>query len=314
MARSIGSLLHGTVAQRTWWLLAIVLLVVVTVAVPPVKAQNRLNHMISVLQSGGVAVGTIISALTPLSTIEALRVLPLDWVFIDMEHGPFEPRTLRDIVLAFRAADGTFPITPIVRVAANCSEIQYNQWQVKQVLDVGAAFGILLAHCDMREWTEEGVIAMRYPPFNNDDSPRPRGLRGFGPVGAGIWGLTTAQYVQVADVWPLDPNGELLFIPMIESRGAINRLESILKVPGVGAAFIGPADLHADMGFAGQSGVPEVEAQIQRALGIAQRLGIPIAITTTAADVQARIDQGFRIVTIGGSPSALADILRALGR
>jgi hypothetical protein len=48
-------------------------------------------------------------------------------VFIDMEHGPFEPRTLRDIVLAFRAADGTFPITPIVRVAANCSEIQYNK-------------------------------------------------------------------------------------------------------------------------------------------------------------------------------------------
>jgi 4-hydroxy-2-oxoheptanedioate aldolase len=85
-------------------------------------------------------------------------------------------------------------------------------------------------------------------------------------------------------------------------------------VPGVGAAFIGPADLHADMGFAGASGVPEVEAQIQRALGIAQGLGVPMAITTTAADVQSRIDQGFRIVTIGGSPSALADILRALGR
>lgn len=312
MARSISSVLHP--AQRTWWLPAIVLLVVTAVAAPPVAAQNRLNHMIDVLENGGVAVGTIISALTPLSTIEALRALPLDWVFIDMEHGPFEPRTLRDMVVNFRAPDGRFPITPIARIPANCSEVQYNQWQVKQVLDVGAAFGILVAHCDRAEDARDAVIAMRYPPFKNDDAPKPRGLRGFGPTGAGIWGLTGARYAQVADLWPLDPNGELLFVAMVESVRAINNLEAILKVPGVGAAFIGPADLHADMGFAGQSGVPEVEAQIQRALRIALRVGVPIAITTSAADVRSRIDQGFRIVTISGSPSALADILRALGR
>jgi 4-hydroxy-2-oxoheptanedioate aldolase len=312
MARSIGSVLHP--AQRTWWLPAIVLVLVIAIVAPPVAAQNRLNHMINVLEQGGVAVGTIISALTPLSTIEALRALPLDWVFIDMEHGPFEPRTLRDIVVAFQAADGTFPITPIVRIPANCSEVQYNQWQVKQALDVGAAFGILVPHCDRRDWVRDTVIAMRYPPFKNDESPRPRGLRGFGPTGAGIWGLTGAEYAQVADLWPLDLRGELLFIPMIESLEAIDHLVALLTVPGVGAAFIGPADLHADMGFAGQSGVQEVELQIQRALRIAQRLGVPMAITTAAADVQSRIDQGFRIVTIGGSPSVLADILRALDR
>jgi 4-hydroxy-2-oxoheptanedioate aldolase len=300
-------------ARGTWSLLAVALLVVAAL-VSPVEAQSRLNHMIHVFGSGGVAVGTIISALTPLSTIEALRALPLDWVFIDMEHGPFEPRTLRDIVINFQAADGTFPITPIVRIPANCSEVQNNQWQVKQVLDVGAAFGILVAHCDKRDWTRDAVIAMRYPPFKNDDAPTPRGLRGWGPAGAGIWGVTAAEYARIADLWPLDPDGELLFLPMIESVGAINQLEAILTVPGVGGSFIGPADLHADMGFAGQSGVPEVEAQIQRALRIAQRLGVPIGITTSAADVQSRIDQGFRIVTISGSPSALADILRALGR
>ena len=83
----------------------------------------------------------------------------------------------------------------------------------------------------------------------------------------------------------------------------------------VGATFIGPADLHADMGYAGQSGVPEVEAQIQRALQIAQHLGIAIGITTSPADAQERIDQGFRFITLSaGSLEDLAAALSALGR
>lgn len=301
-------------ARKIWWLPAVALLAVAA-PLSPVAAQGRLNHMIDVLANGGVAIGANVNALTPLSTIEALRALPLDWVFIDMEHGPFEPRTLRDFVLTLRAPDGSFPVTPIVRVAANCSEIKFNQWQVKQVLDVGAAFGVVLAHCDKREWVEEGVIAIRYPPFRNDDSPRPRGLRGFGPTGAAIWGLTGSQYAQVADLWPLDPNGELLFIPLLESNEAINRLGSMLTVPGVGATVIGTADLHADMGFAGQSGVPEVEAQIQKAAEIAGRLGVPIGLPAgSAAEIQRRIAQGFRVFVVGGSPATLANILRDLGR
>lgn len=107
----------------------------------------------------------------------------------------------------------------------------------------------------------------------------------------------------------------MLFVPMIESHNAINRFDDILSVQGIGATFIGPADLHADMGYAGQSGVPEVEAQIQRALQIAQQLGIAIGITTTSADAQERIDQGFRFITLSaGSPVELGDALSTLGR
>ena len=69
------------------------------------------------------------------------------------------------------------------------------------------------------------------------------------------------------------------------------------------------------MGYAGQSGVPEVEAQIQRALQIAQHLGIAIGITTSPADAQERIDQGFRFITLSaGSLEDLAAALSALGR
>jgi 4-hydroxy-2-oxoheptanedioate aldolase len=230
-----------------------------------------------------------------------------------MEHGPFDPSQVRNIIAAFRAPDGSFPVTPIFRIPANCSEVDKNQWLFKQVLD-GGAFGVLVPHCDERKDVEAAASAMRYPPFKDDAAPRPRGVRGAGGAPA-AWGISFAQYVQVADLWPLDPQGEILFVPMVESRGAINQLNSILEVPGVGALFIGPADLHADMGYAGQSGVLEVEGQIQRALARALAAGIPIGITTGAADAQLRIDQGFRFITIGAaSPAALATIIAGLKR
>jgi 4-hydroxy-2-oxoheptanedioate aldolase len=289
-------------------------LLLAAIAASPVAAQQRKNHAIDVLARGGVAVGFITSTLAAPGTYEQLRAVPgLDWVFIDMEHGPFDPSQVRNIVAAFRAPDGSFPVTPIFRIPANCSEVDKNQWLFKQVLD-GGAFGVLVPHCDQRKDVEHAVEAMRYPPFKNDPAPKPRGVRGAGGAPA-AWGMSFAQYVQVADLWPLDPAGELLFAPMVESRDVIRKLHSVLEVPGVGALFIGPSDLHADMGYAGQSGVPEVEEQIQRALRQAQRQGVPIGITTSAADAQQRIDQGFQFITVGAaSPAALAVILAGLRR
>lgn len=294
--------------------IAAAFMLAVALAGSPALAQQRKSHVISVLEGGGAAVGFITSSLAAPGTYEQLRAVPgLDWVFIDMEHGPFDPSQVRNIITAFRAPDGTFPVTPIFRIPANCSEVDKNQWLFKQVLD-GGAFGVLVPHCDDRKDVVNAAMAMRYPPFKNDAAPNPRGVRGAGGAPA-AWGLGFGQYVQVADLWPLDPQGELLLVPMVESRNVIESLDSVLNVPGVGALFIGPADLHADMGYAGQGGVPEVEAQIQRALGKARAAGIAIGITTGAADAQLRLDQGFRLITVGAaSPAALAGILNGLRR
>jgi 2-keto-3-deoxy-L-rhamnonate aldolase RhmA len=99
----------------------------------PAIAQDRRSHVISVLKDRGVAI-TITSVLTAPATFEALREFPLDWVFIDMEHGPFDPKALRSIVESFRTPYDTIPVTPIVRIPANCSEVDSNQWMFKQAL------------------------------------------------------------------------------------------------------------------------------------------------------------------------------------
>ena len=286
------------------------------VAPAPARAGERLNPAIARLEAGEAALG-IFSGNRDRMNARVLGRSKLDFVIIDMEHAPWDADTLRHFVAAMKGAGGAFTVAPLVRVAANGREIHHNQWMVKQALDAGA-FGIIVPHVNKPEHARNAAIAMRYPPPAKSPAPEPRGQRGWGPlIAAGTWGVGTDEYARIADLWPLNPDGELLLVVQVESRQAVANLEQILGVPGVGAAFIGPADLHADMGFVGQSGVPEVEAEIQRALSIARAAGVPIGITTGPQNVTERLAEGFTFVTIGFDLQLGAGVesaLEAVGR
>ena len=62
----------------------------------------------------------------------------------------------------------------------------------------------------------------------------PEGQRGDAPLAAArYWGLTQQEDYARADVWPLNPQGELLVIIMCEEVKAIDNLPQILsEVPG----------------------------------------------------------------------------------
>ena len=64
-----------------------------------------------------------------------------------------------------------------------------------------------------------------------------------------IWGVSAAEYMQKADVWPLNPNGELLLGVKIEDKYAYKNLDSIVKVPGIAFGEGGPGDMGLSFGF-----------------------------------------------------------------
>ncbi len=276
----------------------------------------RFSRLIDTFAAGRPALG-IFSAARDIAQAQAIRGAALDYTIIDMEHQPFDPLVLQQMILNLRAPNGTFPVTPIVRIGPNGREIHMNQWVVKQILDVGA-FGIMVPHVNSAEEARQAVIAMRYPPFVDDAAPEPRGQRGWSPGNAvSAWNTSTTEYARRADLWPLVPHGELVLSVQIETRQSIDRIEDILSVPGVGCAFVGPADLHSDYGYRGRQRVPEVEAAMARALAAAKRLRKPIGLTTNAADVRERLAAGWDFITVGGDtgvPDALGAALRAAGR
>jgi 4-hydroxy-2-oxoheptanedioate aldolase len=65
---------------------------------------------------------------------------------------------------------------------------------------------------------------------------------------AEIWGVSQEEYIEKADPWPLNPNGELLLGVKEEDKYALANVEENLKVPGIGMAEWGPGDMALSLG------------------------------------------------------------------
>lgn len=272
-------------------------------ACPPLLAQEsgHLNRTIETLEDGKPVFGLATSDLS-LTNAQALAGSALDFIIIDMEHSPFDAETLRAFLLGMTdkarildKGNAQMDVTPLVRIPMYGREGL--QFLVKQVLDVGA-FGVMFPFVETRGQAENAVASMRYPQPRGDAAPEPRGLRGASP-GLAAWYWGTADYLQRADVWPLDPAGDLLAVLQIESREGVENIEEIAAVPGIGAIFIGPFDLSISYGVMGQNEHPDMIAALKRVLAACKANNVPCGLTTSSATVERYLDEGYTFVTVG---------------
>jgi 4-hydroxy-2-oxoheptanedioate aldolase len=138
---------------------------------------------------------------------------------------------------------------------------------------------------------------MRYPPLKGETRREPVGIRGYGTGGATwAWGVNAAEYERRADVWPLNPDGDLIAIVMIESVEGLKNLDQIAGVPGVGALFLGAgSDLSRSLGV--RPNAPETEAAFQQVLSACKSHKVPCGITAgSGADVARRVKEGWSII------------------
>ena len=291
-------------------------LLVVSVA-STVQAQ-RLNKLIELIENDQPAFG-VLSFDYSLNNARSMATSGLDFVFIDMEHAPFDVERLREFLLGMTNKRSILEkgslqpdVVPFVRIPAAGGAEELIA-QAKQVLDIGVV-GIFFPAVHTREQAELAVKATRYPQYNGAPDYAPAGLRGRNPSNA-VWYWGINDYHAKADVWPLDPEGELLAMMFIESAEGAENIDEIITVPGLGAIFIGPSDLSTSMGYASPA-APQVEEAIQRVLRACLDNDVPCAITTGPSSVQQRIEEGFSFVTVGadgGLNSGAANALR-LGR
>ena len=279
---------------------------------------GRINKLIEMFENDQPAFG-VLSFDYSLNNARSMANSGLDFLFIDMEHAPFDIERLRAFLLgmtnkrSIQAKGNLQPdVVPLVRIPAAGGSAELVA-QVKQVLDVGV-YGVFFPSVHTRDDALLAVRATRYPQYNDAPDLEPAGLRGRNPSNAAwYWGVS--DYHNRADVWPLDPQGELLAIMFIESPEGVANIEEIISVPGVGGIFIGPSDLSTAMGYT-SAAAPEVEAAIQTVLASCLAHDVPCAITTNARTVEQRLEEGFRFVTVGvdGGLGAGASNALRLGR
>ena len=263
------------------------------------QAPVHLNPVIAKLAKGEAFVGVNTGDLS-LENARTLSRAPIDYVYVDMEHTPLDIAGLHmfNIGMIDRAAAAKKgSVAPNVALFARFPpEADESAWVVKQALDVGL-HGVIFNGVDTREQALAAVKSMRYPQLKGSKYFEPAGIRGSAPgLATWIWGLSTDEYERHADLWPLNPEGDLLAIAMIESTDGMKNLDAILSTPGIGAVFIGNAnDLRHSMGVPATS--PEVETARQTILAGCKRHNIACGITVAdGADMVKRLNEGWKMI------------------
>lgn len=176
-----------------------------------------------------------------------------DWLLFDTEHSPSDVLSVLPQLQAVAAYD----VSAIVRPAANDAVL------IKRFLDIGAQ-SLLIPYVQNRAEAQCAMDATRYPPA---------GIRG-------VSGLTRANRFGRVAGYAQRAEEELCLLLQVETGEALVNLEEIASVEGVDGIFIGPADLAASLGHAGNPGHPDVVAAIEDALGRLKALGRPSGILT----------------------------------
>lgn len=287
---------------------------------PETGRPVRLNRLVDLLASGKGAVGTFVQNGDE-ERLVALADSPYDFIIIEMETGGFDFPTLRSSLqfLLNRGAilrGGTLQPrpTPLVRLPFNGRELQ--EWMVKQALNEGA-YGLMLPQVNTAGEALHAVRAARYPQLRDAADAAPRGGRGWpAQRAARYWGLPIPEYTRVADLWPLDPEGELALMLIIEEEEALHNIREIVKVPGITALFIGEGDLSVSLGYPANPDAPAVQEAVREVLAVCREAGVPAASIPRPGKVEQRVQDGCNIIVVGPTVSygAAEQALKALNR
>ncbi len=262
---------------------------------------GRLNNIIRAWEQGRPAFASFAHA-DAQSAIE-FSTAPYDGVVFEMEHSPFDAHGLQDALQyllnrkqIFSAGSLAPAVTPLVRVPSN--GIERNQSFAKQALDRGV-YGVIWPHIGDAEQAYNAVASCRYARPESADRYEPAGARGDGPTAAcRYWGLTPQEYYARADVWPLNPQGEILVVMMCESVKGLANLDDILgRVPGIGCVLIGEGDLSQALGFPRQYDHPQVKSAMEQVVATCRKHNVPVGHPhVTSSNVESVLAAGYRFI------------------
>lgn len=250
-----------------------------------------------------------------------------DILMYDMEGAALDFTRLRAFMKGLADAGPTASghRTPAVVVTLplyglDAATVQANHWMIQQALACGI-HGLHLCHARNPEAVAMFIRAARYEIHRQAvGQGLGEGLRMFGAheFASGIWGVSPKTYYGIADVWPLNPKGELIIGVKIEDKAGLPHTEKIVRVPGVIFAEWGPRDTSYANGFLDvafdygrKPGVvepPPLRAAADRVITASKAAKVFVLDNARAESVTQQIDAG--IMIIAGGLKEVADLGR----
>lgn len=236
------------------------------------------------LCDGGTRYGTWIK-LPAVDSVEMVAAAGFDFVAVDMEHAPLDLLTVHQLIGAARGCG----LPPLVRVPDRSATT------IGRVLDSGAA-GVLVPHVDDVRDAHAVMSHARFPPH---------GTRGYGPtVRAGGWGTDPVGYLASGE--------RVVTVTQLERAEAIAQVEGIAQVPGLGALFVGPADLAVATGLSTDSA--EFGDLLARVRAAADTHAVPLGTAVASAAAARALPHRYDFVLISNDATMLGQSARGIVR
>jgi 4-hydroxy-2-oxoheptanedioate aldolase len=166
---------------------------------------------------------------------------------------------------------------------------------ISRQLNLGVST-VVFVDVESAEEVKQGLAAMR---FTANGGTRPDGV-GTAPA---YWGLSEQEYRAKADLWPINPNGELVNWSIVESKAGLAKIREIAAVKGVGVLFPGAGTLRGVFTTVNQEGeriFDEAgwEGAIQQVLAACKEFNVACGYPATEKDIELRMKQGFSVFII----------------
>jgi 4-hydroxy-2-oxoheptanedioate aldolase len=213
--------------------------------------------------------------------IDVLAAAGLDFVLIDMEHGPMDFAT----AMRMATAASSRGCEPVIRVP------YANEADVLRALDTGAA-GVVVPHVETPEARRQAVSWMKYPPA---------GVRGFSPY-------TRAGGYASRPGHTLRENERTLAGILVETTEGIANLPAILDDPRLDLVYVGTYDLSVALGLPGDVKHPKVRQALRDAVKLARAAGKAAGcLFHDAAEREEFLDMGIRFLCYRVDSAVLHD-------
>jgi 4-hydroxy-2-oxoheptanedioate aldolase len=207
-------------------------------------------------------------------------------VTVDMQHGAVDHAGALETLTAI----STTSATPLVRAA------WLEPSTLMRALDAGA-YGVICPMINSVEDAETLVAATSYPP---------KGFRSHGPMRGLLYGGSD---------YPAHANDTIARFAMIETRGGLENVRAIARVPGLSGLYVGPSDLANALGCSPKPVPtdPVVIKAIEEIVKAAQDGGIVPGIHCgTVEHAKEMIELGYRFVSVSTDIRLIQGVCRTI--
>jgi 4-hydroxy-2-oxoheptanedioate aldolase len=243
------------------------------------------NHFKAALKANKPQIG-LWASIPSSYTAEVIAGAGFDWILLDTEHAPSDIETIVSQLQAVAA----YPTTPVVRVPWN------DMVMIKRYLDTGVQ-ALLVPQVNTVAEAKDAVAFTRFPPA---------GLRGVAGSTRSTRFGRIKNYFQRAQE-------ETCLLVQTETKEALGNIEAIAALDGIDGLFIGPADLHASLGYLGERAHKDVMPVIDDAISRIVKTGKAAGILTDSEENARRwLKLGATFVAVGADLGILARGAEAL--